>query len=90
MHKSAFVLALSQVYPAARLNRCFDHSSVDALIDSVVRCQLPHQILVWLDSGTLTHLRITVAPQLWPAYCGYAWWPRLHPDVTVPASVGTQ
>jgi hypothetical protein len=68
--KSAFGLARAQGYPVARLNRCFSHSPVDALIDLVVRCQLPHQILVWLDSGTLAHLRITVLPQRWCACLG--------------------
>jgi hypothetical protein len=76
-----FGLARAQVSPAARLNRCFSRSPIDALIDLVVRCRLPRQIPVWFELGTLTHLRITVLPQRRAARREYAGRLRLHPDV---------
>ena len=57
----------AQGQPAARLNRRFALSPIDALIDLVVRCGLRCQIPVRFDFDTLTHLRITALPQRWPA-----------------------
>ena len=62
----------AQGQPAARMNRRFTLSPIDALIDLVVRCGLRCQIPVRFDFDTLTHLRITALPQRWPACGGYA------------------
>lgn len=56
----------TQGYPAAHLNRRFDRSPVDALINLIVGCRLRSRIPVRLDLHPVTHLRITVLPQRWP------------------------
>ena len=66
---------------AARLNRRFAHSPVDALINLVVRCRLRRQIPVWGDIDTVIHLRIAVVPKWWPACRGDGWRLGLHTDV---------
>lgn len=81
VRRAAFSRPRAQPCPTACLNRCFDHSPTDALINFVARCGLPRQILVRLELGTLTPVRITGIPQRRPACRGYAGWLSLHPDV---------
>ena len=70
-----------QHYPAASLNRRFAQSPNDALIDLKVRCRLRRQIPVRLNLRPVTHLRITVSPQRWPARRGDVRRLRVNPDV---------
>ena len=54
--------------PRSCSNRLFTESPVDALIDLKVGCRLCRQTPVcWLDVRPVTHLRIAVIPQGWPA-----------------------
>ena len=78
-------LRCTQAYPAAGLKRCLDrcvdHSPIDALVHLVVRCRLRRQIPVWFDLGTLTPLRIKVLPHRRSTRWCDVWRLRLHPDV---------
>lgn len=60
----------AQACPAAGLNRCFDHSPVDALIDIKFGCRLRHQIPVRLDLRPVIRLSTTVVPQRRPTCRG--------------------
>ena len=71
----------AQRQPAAIQIRRFAQSPTDALIDLKVRCRLRRQIPVRLDLRPVTHLRITLIPQWWPARRGYVWWLGVDPDV---------
>ena len=71
----------AQRQPAAIQIRRFAQSPTDALIDLKVRCRLCRQIPVRLDLRPVTHLRITLIPQRWPARRGYVWRLRVDTDV---------
>ena len=75
----------AQSHPAAIQNRHVSPSPTDALIDLKVGCRLGRPIPVVcpvrLGRNTLTHMRIAVLPQRWPARRADVW--RLRVDTEV-------